>query len=161
VVRIREVPGSNLYLETGYPDCWFLWFPSVSPSKYWYSTLKYTTASFLDRPNSSFTVVLPFLTVIFTDPTTWCCILHGSYHLMLHSSRIIPLDAAFFTDHTTWCCILHGSYHLMLHSSWIIPLDAAFFMDPTTWWCILHGSYHLMLHYSRILPLDAAFFTNS
>jgi hypothetical protein len=33
VLRIREVPGSNLGQQTGYPDWSFSWFPSVSPGK--------------------------------------------------------------------------------------------------------------------------------
>jgi hypothetical protein len=32
--RIREVPGSNLGPETGYPDCVFSWFSSNPPGKY-------------------------------------------------------------------------------------------------------------------------------
>jgi hypothetical protein len=31
LLRIREVPGSNLDLDTGYPDGGFSWFSSVPP----------------------------------------------------------------------------------------------------------------------------------
>jgi hypothetical protein len=35
---ILEVLGSNLDLETGYPDSGFSWFPSVPPVQFWDGT---------------------------------------------------------------------------------------------------------------------------
>jgi hypothetical protein len=34
LIRILEVPSSNLCPETGYPDVGFSWFSSISPSKW-------------------------------------------------------------------------------------------------------------------------------
>jgi hypothetical protein len=31
LLRIHEVPRSNLDLETGYPQLWYFWFSSVPP----------------------------------------------------------------------------------------------------------------------------------
>jgi hypothetical protein len=39
VLRIQEVPPSNFYSETGYPDSDFLWLPSVPLREYQDSTL--------------------------------------------------------------------------------------------------------------------------
>jgi hypothetical protein len=45
--RIREVLGSNIGLETGYPDWGFSWFSSVPPGKCLANTLNLaTTTSF-------------------------------------------------------------------------------------------------------------------
>jgi hypothetical protein len=56
LLRIREVRGSNLDTQSGYPDQSFLWFSSVLPGKWQDSTLTKTTIdSFHVRPNSSFT----------------------------------------------------------------------------------------------------------
>lgn len=50
VLHVREVPGTDLGLETGYPDWRFLWFPSRKiPGQ----SLK-TTACFQILSNSSF-----------------------------------------------------------------------------------------------------------
>jgi hypothetical protein len=38
LLRIREVPVSDLGLETGYSDCGFSWFSSVTPGEYSDST---------------------------------------------------------------------------------------------------------------------------
>jgi hypothetical protein len=40
LIRIRNVPGSNLGPETGYTNCGFSWISSVPPVKYKDSTLK-------------------------------------------------------------------------------------------------------------------------
>jgi hypothetical protein len=34
LLRVREVPGSNLGPETGYPDLWFSWVSPVPPRKW-------------------------------------------------------------------------------------------------------------------------------
>jgi hypothetical protein len=61
LLRIREVPGSNLGPETDYPDWGFSWFSSVFPGKCRDSTLNYaTTASFHILFNSLFTIILSF-----------------------------------------------------------------------------------------------------
>jgi hypothetical protein len=56
--RIREVPGSNLGSETGYPVCDFSWFLSVPPGKFWDKTLKVGHSRFLPHP-FQFIVHLP------------------------------------------------------------------------------------------------------
>jgi hypothetical protein len=56
LLRIREVPGSNVGLETGCPARGFSWFFSVSPNKCRDITLNYaTTASFHILSNYLFT----------------------------------------------------------------------------------------------------------
>jgi hypothetical protein len=47
---IREVPGSNLGPEAGYPECVFSWFSSVPPGECWDSTLKLGHDRFLPSP---------------------------------------------------------------------------------------------------------------
>jgi hypothetical protein len=56
LLRIREVSGSNIGLETGYPG-WGSWFSSVPPGECWDSILKLCRDRFL--PN-------PFLSTIYT-----------------------------------------------------------------------------------------------
>jgi hypothetical protein len=41
LLRIREVPGSNLSPETGCPECWFSWFVSVPAGECRNSTLQF------------------------------------------------------------------------------------------------------------------------
>jgi hypothetical protein len=53
LLRIREVPGTNLGPEIGYPDRGTSLFASVSPSKFWDSSLKVDHDRFLS--DSSFT----------------------------------------------------------------------------------------------------------
>jgi hypothetical protein len=48
--RIREVPGSNLGPDTGYPDWGFSWFSSVLPGICWDNTLKLDHDRFLPHP---------------------------------------------------------------------------------------------------------------
>jgi hypothetical protein len=50
LLRIREVPGSNLGSETGYTDWGFSWFSSVLPSECRDSALKLGYDRFLPRP---------------------------------------------------------------------------------------------------------------
>jgi hypothetical protein len=47
---IREVPGSNLSPDTGYPDLGFSWLFSVPPGKFWDITLKLGHDRFLPTP---------------------------------------------------------------------------------------------------------------
>jgi hypothetical protein len=60
LLRTREVPGSNLGLETGYPDWGFSWFSSVPPGNRRVSiALNWTTIAFFRmHSNSSFTYYL-------------------------------------------------------------------------------------------------------
>jgi hypothetical protein len=52
---IQEVSGSSLGPETGYPGWGFSWFSSVSPGKFWDSTLNLvSTASCRILSNSLF-----------------------------------------------------------------------------------------------------------
>jgi hypothetical protein len=44
-LRIREIPDSDLGLETGYPDWGFTWFSSVPPRKSWVITSNYGMVS--------------------------------------------------------------------------------------------------------------------
>jgi hypothetical protein len=50
LLRIREVTGSNLGLETGSPDWGFSCFSSVPPSKSWDSAFKLGHDRFLPHP---------------------------------------------------------------------------------------------------------------
>jgi hypothetical protein len=50
VLRIREVPGSNLGPKTAYLGCGFSWLSSVLPGKYRDSTLKLDHHRFHPRP---------------------------------------------------------------------------------------------------------------
>jgi hypothetical protein len=50
---MREVPGSNIGPETGYPDWGSLWFSWVPPGECWDSTLKLDHNRFLPNPFQS------------------------------------------------------------------------------------------------------------
>jgi hypothetical protein len=50
LLRIREVPGSNLGPEAVYPECVFSWFSSVPPGKFRDNTLKLGHDRFLPSP---------------------------------------------------------------------------------------------------------------
>jgi hypothetical protein len=56
LLYIREVPGSNFSLETGYPHWGFSWFPSVPPGECQDCTLKLGHDYFLPIYHSLFTV---------------------------------------------------------------------------------------------------------
>jgi hypothetical protein len=57
-LSIREVPGSNLGRDIGYPDLGFSWFPSVPPGTCRDSTLNYTpTVSFHILSSLLFTII--------------------------------------------------------------------------------------------------------
>jgi hypothetical protein len=45
LLRIREMPASNLGLDSGYPDEDFSWFYSDSPGECQDGTLNYTTVT--------------------------------------------------------------------------------------------------------------------
>jgi hypothetical protein len=49
LLRVQEVPGSNLGTETSYPNC-FSWFFSVYPGYCWASTIKLCQDHFLPNP---------------------------------------------------------------------------------------------------------------
>jgi hypothetical protein len=55
LLRIREVPGSNLSPETAYPESGSWWFSSDPPGKYEDSALKLGHNTFQILSNSSFT----------------------------------------------------------------------------------------------------------
>jgi hypothetical protein len=56
LLRVQEVPGSYIGLETGYPEWDFLWFTSVPPGVCRVSTLNFVSSgSFHILYNSSFT----------------------------------------------------------------------------------------------------------
>jgi hypothetical protein len=79
LLRIREVPGSNLGPKTGYLYCGFSWFSSVPPGKCWDITLKQAMAdSFHILSNSlssyhSSLYSLSLLTASLNKPHTQTC----------------------------------------------------------------------------------------
>jgi hypothetical protein len=61
LLRIHEVPVSNLFPKTGYSDRGLVWFSSIPAEKWRYGTLNYTTtAFFLILYKSLFIIILSF-----------------------------------------------------------------------------------------------------
>jgi hypothetical protein len=58
LLRIREVPGSNLGQETAYPDWGISWFSAVPPGECWSSTVKLHHGRFVSNTFQSIIIQL-------------------------------------------------------------------------------------------------------
>jgi hypothetical protein len=67
LLRIREVPSSNLGPDIGYPDGSFSWFSSVPPCECSNSTLKLVHDHFLPNPSHSIIHLSPFNSTLYTS----------------------------------------------------------------------------------------------
>jgi hypothetical protein len=89
LLRVQEVPGSNLDPETGYPDWGFSWFSSVHAGECRGSTLKLGHDRFL--PNSiKFIIYFSLFHSTLYSPIYWKSLLNKIQSTTVHSSSHNP-----------------------------------------------------------------------